>query len=125
MSVAVVNSILIYKELNPGTKFSLLNGHEKIIKHLLGIQEDDSGAGQSIRSSNSSSSIRSQHRLTKIPRRYDNKIFRKRCTGCYKILNEQGLTPSDARKKAKKTDTQCETCKKAFCLSCYNASHNF
>ena len=122
MSIAVVNSILIYKDLNPTKKMSLITGHEIIIKHLLGIQ-DSEPAALPMQPSSSNIRNRPKHALTKIPRRQDNKIIRKRCTGCYKILTEQGHTSSEARKKTKKTDTQCEICQKPLCLSCYNSTH--
>lgn len=47
----------------------------------------------------------------------DYKILTKGCTDLYKTLVE-GRTSTEARKKAKKIDTQCLTCNKS-CLMCF------
>lgn len=117
MSVAVVNAILIYKDLHRNNKMTLLTGLEIIISHLLEIQDAEPLAGPSMTSN------LSRHELTKILRRCATKFSRKRCVGCYKIISEQGNTPTEARRKAKQTDNECLMCKKALCLHCYNASH--
>lgn len=74
----------------------LLTDHEIIISQLLGIQDSESSAGLA------GPSIQPRrHKLTEIPR-HNNKVRRKRCVGCYKLLTEQGNTPTEARKKRSK-----------------------
>lgn len=117
ISIAVVNAVLIYKDLNRNKKMPLLTGHEIIISRLLCIGDAEPSPRPPIQPT-----LPRRHELTKIPRR-NNKIFRKRCVGCYKLMTEQGSTPTEARKKAKQIDTECLICKKPLCLRCYNACH--
>ena len=65
---------------------------------------------------------RHQHELSKIQRKADNKIVRKRCHGCYeKIALKSGR--KQALAKTKQVDTECVSCKKPFCLQCFNAKY--
>ncbi|KAJ0175935.1 hypothetical protein K1T71_008109 [Dendrolimus kikuchii] len=48
-----------------------------------------------------------------------NKLVRKRCTGCYAKLKAQGAQEI----RAKQVHTQCKQCQKAFCLDCFNQKH--
>lgn len=63
-----------------------------------------------------------EHFLSKISRKEDGKIKRKRCHACYKNLQK-----SEGRKqaalKAKQIDTECITCGKAFCIPCFESFH--
>lgn len=129
MSICVINAILINNDLHPRNKLTVLRGHEIIIKLLLKFQVPvPSGSVSSPHTPRSRSSLneppsRLSHSLTKIPRRDPKKIQRKRCTGCYKMLVEEGQIPVEAARKSKKTDMECLKCRKAFCLNCYNLVH--
>lgn len=125
MSICVINAVLIYKDLNAQSKVTVLKGHEIIIKQLLSLQFPAPSDGLSTPqcSSQPARSSRSSHSLTKIPRRDPKRIFRKRCTGCYKVFIEEGRTAAESARKAKKTDMECLGCHKAFCLNCFNRCH--
>ncbi|KOB64858.1 putative piggybac transposable element-derived, partial [Operophtera brumata] len=102
MSICVINAILINNDLHPRNKLTVLRGHEIIIKLLLKFQVPvPSGSVSSPHTPRSRSSLneppsRLSHSLTKIPRRDPKKIQRKRCTGCYKMLVEEGQIPVEA-----------------------------
>lgn len=46
---------------------------------------------------------------------------RRRCSSCYKILRERGMSAAEACLKAKKVFTRCDFCEKKpyYCHECY------
>ncbi|CAH1955745.1 unnamed protein product [Acanthoscelides obtectus] len=63
-----------------------------------------------------------EHFMSKILRKDDGKIIRKRCHECYrKNQSEHGTL--FATKKTKQVDTYCSICNKPFCLSCFAVTH--
>lgn len=108
---ALVNSLIIYQELNPTENVRQLSFVEEIIKtNLL----TDMGADV-----NKSS----KHFLEQMPRRDNGLIYRKRCHGCYG-REKDNSNSAGARKKAKQVSTQCSACEIAYCLACFKASHS-
>lgn len=125
--VAVINARCIYNEFADGPKLTVLQVQEYLVRHLLGPAASTSESNRPQRSSVSCSSPRSSiasssssgHSLQEIPRNIHNKLVRKRCTGCYAKLKNEGLLA----RKAKQVHTECKMCNKAFCLQCYNEKH--
>ncbi|CAH2012111.1 unnamed protein product [Acanthoscelides obtectus] len=63
-----------------------------------------------------------EHFMSKIPRKDDGKIIRKRCHECYR-KNQSEHGTQFATKKTKQVDTYCSICNKPFCLSCFAVTH--
>lgn len=125
--VAVINSRCIYNELTDGPRLTVLQVQEQLVRHFLGPAASTTESNLPQRSSISCRSPRSAigsssssgHSLQEIPRNANNKLVRKRCTGCYVKLKNEGLLA----RKAKQVHTECKMCEKAFCLECYNEKH--
>lgn len=147
LSIAVVNSTIIYNEMHPGSreKLTILAAHEAIVKMLLQpdllhqetrsrTPQSQAGSSRSSElpgpsrlvrpssgrlSSASNTSHRSVHFLESLGKK-GSRTIRRRCVGCYKkLLDEGGLAPY-ARAKAKRVSTQCKICKKAYCFDCFS-----
>ncbi|KAH9631144.1 hypothetical protein HF086_001079 [Spodoptera exigua] len=121
--VAIINARCIYNEGANGPKLTVLQVQEQLVRHLLGpaasTTESNHPPRSSIYSASIASSSYSGHSLQEIPRNANNKLVRKRCTGCYIKLKNEGLLA----RKAKQVHTECKRCEKAFCLDCYNEKH--
>lgn len=107
---------------------TVLKGYETIIKQLLSLEVPTPSTDPALSSSRSSLSIelarssRSSHLLTKIQRCDPKIIFRNRCTGCYKVLDEEGRAPAEAACKTKKNRYGVSKLPKSF-LPCFNNVH--
>ena len=117
LSTAVVNSLVLYKQIKPYTKIVDIR---KFISECLcesPIIQDDGGAQ------------RPEPSKTHFLRTYEtrdnrNRIIRKRCTECYrKIQKNDGR--QEAIKKTKKVSTFCNGCvdNPTFCLECFHKFH--
>ncbi|CAH2084240.1 unnamed protein product [Euphydryas editha] len=91
MSIAVVNSALIYNSFreNRRDKMPILVAYETLIRRLLHVEK--SSAISRPLSDNS-------HKLEKIPKKADQKSYKKRCVGCYN--REQDLYHKNAKAAA-------------------------
>jgi hypothetical protein len=115
LSIAVVNSIIIFKEIsNTNNIMTVTKGQEIIVEKLLNVRDPSPSRARPL--------LNMTHKLTIIPRKLDGKIVQRRCTGCYKKIAEQ-KTANMARKGAKQVQTECIACNKVFCLPCYNEAH--
>ncbi|XP_047538573.1 piggyBac transposable element-derived protein 4-like [Vanessa atalanta] len=148
LSISIVNSLIIYNEFHPlkKEKLSILSAYEQIIKSLLVVSEtvlmpSSSGpshfsgslqralgssptvSGQSGPSRPSGALGSDQHFLIDLPKISGKRSNRKRCTGCYKRLLDEGNSTAVARKRAKKVYQQCKQCKKGFCFMCFEIYH--
>lgn len=63
------------------------------------------------------------HFLTTMPRQRNNKIKRKRCSGCYAKKRNENLSSKDAGKKAKMVSTECTICNISYCMLCFKEKH--
>lgn len=122
--VAVINARCIYNELAP--ELSVLSVQEHLVRYFLGpaacttMTNVPQMPSLSLTPRSSATISSSNHRFQEIPRNpNNNKLVRKRCTGCYAKLKTQGLLA----RKAKQVHTECKACKKAYCLECYNEKH--
>lgn len=122
--VAIINARCIYNEIADGSKLTVLQVQEQLVRHFLGpaattteryIPQRPSISG----SSSIASSSNSGHFLEEMPRNASNKLIRKRCSGCYIKLKTAGLLA----RKAKQVHTECKMCEKAFCLECFHEKH--
>lgn len=115
LAISVVNAILIYNKLHPGTKMKTFEGHQQnIIKKLLQVENYAPNPGPS-------SSLRQAfHNLTQIPRKANGKNGQKLCTLCYKKLNEEISTKIKQEKKLRRSQLNVFCAKKMFCLKCFN-----
>lgn len=117
ISIAVINAILIYKDVNTNNKLSLLKGYEMIIKHLVEVQEPGPSRGKSVAPSSSlscssrtsspasinrGSTTAGLHKLIKLERQLNGIIYRRRCSSCYKKLKDEGQSVADARIESKR-----------------------
>lgn len=89
LSIAVVNSIIIFNEINTA-KMTILKSQEMIVEKLLNIRDP----------SPTLPVLNITHKLTNIPRKPNGRIVQRRCTGCNKKMTSQ-TTASTARKGAK------------------------
>ena len=107
--VAIINARCIYNELADGPKLSVLQVQEHLVQHFLGpaalTPESNQPKRPSISCSSPRSSIASSshsgHSLQEIPRNANNKLVRKRCTGCYVKLKNEELLARKAKLSAK------------------------
>lgn len=111
---AIVNTRVVYNELNQ-KHLSILQIQEIIIRSWLGEVANKKTRHRPPTLTHSPST---SHHLSKIPRK-DGKLMRKRCWYCYANIKADGGNPA----RAKQVDTECKTCNKAYCLSCYNDNH--
>lgn len=112
ISMVILDSWVIHNKYYSPKKNTLVDFTKSVALALIGV--------------NIPSSIRvgptQDHQLTQIPRQEANKIVRKRCYSCYeKISQNEGR--EKAKKKKKQVATHCLTCKKVFCLTCFNENH--
>lgn len=98
-------------------KVSILSGPELIVDELLEIS---TALSSSLNKSNQSLS----HFLSTMPRQCNNKIKRKRCSGCYLKKRNENLTAKEAGKKAKMVSSECTVCKIAYCVQCFQEKHS-
>jgi len=114
LGTAVVNSLLIYKELT-GNKIQISNCRQQIIEELVKSQDFNLVSPSS-----------RKHKLIETDEKLGqgNKKKRRRCVNCYeKLVSEKGRAV--AQKTCKTTTLYCNSCEKnpAFCLECFQASH--
>ncbi|XP_045449136.1 uncharacterized protein LOC123657660 [Melitaea cinxia] len=121
LSIAVVNSCLIFNELqrNSGQKkLAMLSAHEIIIKNLLQVRDENQtyvGRPQSL--------PENKHTFEKMTKEPGRKTNKKRCKGCYNKLISEGQSSKLAGTKASKVITWCPECKIVLCRPCYNTLH--
>lgn len=117
LCISIINSVLIYNEFREDSnKLSILSGQEQIVKELLQISTSSSSL---MKTANPSTS----HFLTTMPRQRNNKIKRKRCSGCYAKKRNENLSSKDAGKKAKMVSTECTICNISYCMLCFKEKH--
>lgn len=93
---SVTNATILYQKLNATTirklRKTVLQTQQEIIREFLQLNNASDASANTLTNSPrpSTSSITSQHFLSKIPRKEDNKIVRKRCHGCYQNLRKEG-----------------------------------
>ncbi|CAH2093601.1 unnamed protein product [Euphydryas editha] len=127
---SVTNATLLYDKIHPTanrkSRKTILQAQQEIIREFLQLDSSSHTSANTLTNSPrpSTSSITSQHFLTKIQRKKDNKIIRKRCKGCYEDLRKDGTSWEIAAKQVKRVDTECLDCKKTFCLPCFKNKHN-
>jgi len=114
LGTAVVNSLLIYKELT-GNTIQISNFRQQIIEELVKSQDFNLVSPSS-----------RKHKLIETDEKsgQGNKKKRRRCVKCYeKLVSEKGRAV--AQKNCKTTTLYCNSCEKnpAFCLECFQASH--
>lgn len=118
----VVNTQLVFNKLqNVDNHSTLLKLRESLIRSLLPetIAKEPSKQ-QDVPTKNKRTTP--THKLEELPRGPDNKLFRKRCHGCY-IKLKTTSSSKEAALKAKKVNTICSMCNQAFCISCYAKNH--
>ncbi|XP_044732267.1 piggyBac transposable element-derived protein 4-like [Chrysoperla carnea] len=102
---SVTNATLLYQKLHSTTnrrdRKTVLQTQQEIIREFLQLNNASDVSANSLTNSPgpSTSSIANQHFLTKIPRKEDNKIVRKRCHGCYEDLRKEGTNWQIAAKR--------------------------
>ncbi|CAH2209962.1 jg3638, partial [Pararge aegeria aegeria] len=126
---SVTNATLLYQKLHPTanrkSRKTILQAQQEIIREFLLLDNSSDTNANTLSSPRpSTSSITNQHFLSKIQRKEDNKIIRKRCNGCYEDLRKDGTSWETAAKQVKRVDTECLQCKKTFCLPCFKNKHN-
>lgn len=105
-------------------KLTVLQVQEQLIRHFLEPAASTMGLHYPARLSMPSSysfpvsSTSPQKQLEELLWR-QNKLVRRRCTGCYVKLKAQCAHAI----RAKQVHTQCKQCEKAFCLDCFNENH--
>lgn len=62
------------------------------------------------------------HFLLPFPRNESGRQVRRRCFGCYRNMRK-GFSVEAAARKTKQVGTACSSCKRAFCLTCFNEFH--
>lgn len=114
LGTAVVNSLIIYKELT-GNKIQISNFRQQIIEELVKSQDFNLVSPSS-----------RKHKLIETDEKVGqgNKNKRRRCVKCYENLVSE-KERAVAQKTCKTTTLYCNSCEKnpAFCLECFQASH--
>ncbi|CAH1989196.1 unnamed protein product [Acanthoscelides obtectus] len=111
----VVNTLIIYNEQRPKKEqVSLLQMRQSLISEMLKRRSNnDGGSGGKTK--------KTTHILEELPRD-NNKLYRKRCHGCYGKLRGNN-SASESAKKAKRVNTICKSCNQAFCVPCFGENH--
>lgn len=113
---AIVNSWIVYKQINRDKKMSLLSFREKLALQLSNFK-DTVPVAVLDNISKKKHSLKREEGLGKKRRR--------NCVGCYQKLRIT-MKSKEADKKVTKVNTYCDDCmnKPALCLNCFNQRHN-
>ena len=106
VQLAMVNAWTIYNSVYQ-TKMEITKSKLSIVKYLLEME----GSG----------SPGTKHQLEEVPGMKQK--TKRRCTRCYNKLSRE-FGSNMANNRCKQVNTQCNKCKKFFCLDCFQNSHN-
>ncbi|KAI4455614.1 piggybac transposable element-derived protein 4 [Holotrichia oblita] len=107
---AVINSWILYNSKFPNNRMPILNFRDNLIKALV---------------SSTPSRPRTSKRIHTLAESGPENKKRRKCSGCYKNLRKE-FSSRVADNKVKKVYTFCIECEgqPAYCLKCFNESHN-